>query len=111
MAPDCIWIVWEPGLPVTWDRCEEDDVTRDLSPVPVSATTNIHTTDIPFRTDNQFEKDLSEALPAEPDELLQLEKQYNGPYCTLLGEFQHIKENGLVPNSVMLPHVLVAPSM
>ena len=51
-------------------------------------TSNIHTTDTPFRTDNEFEK----ALPAEPDELLQLEKQYNGPYRTTLGQFQHLKE-------------------
>jgi hypothetical protein len=55
-------------------------------------TSNIHTTDTPFRTDNEFEKALSEALPAEPDELLQLEKQYNGPYRTTLGQFQHLKE-------------------
>jgi hypothetical protein len=51
-----------------------------------------HTTDTLFLTDNEYKKALSEALPAEPDELLQLEKQYNGPFCTSLGQFQHIKE-------------------
>eukprot|EP00978_Attheya_sp_CCMP212_P031384 scaffold118389_cov51-Attheya_sp.AAC.1 len=56
-------------------------------------STDLHTTDTPFCTDSEFEKALFETLPAEPDELLQLEKQYGGPYQTsTLGQFQHVKE-------------------
>eukprot|EP00978_Attheya_sp_CCMP212_P024647 scaffold77789_cov56-Attheya_sp.AAC.1 len=55
-------------------------------------STDLHTTDTLFRTDSEFEKALSETLPAEPDELIQLEKQYGGPYRTTLGQFQHVKE-------------------
>eukprot|EP00978_Attheya_sp_CCMP212_P017039 scaffold45200_cov53-Attheya_sp.AAC.1 len=55
-------------------------------------STDLHTTDTPFRTDSEFEKALSETLLAEPDELIQLEKQYGGPYRTTLGQFQHVKE-------------------
>eukprot|EP00978_Attheya_sp_CCMP212_P046043 scaffold371616_cov64-Attheya_sp.AAC.2 len=46
-------------------------------------------TDSPFRTDNEFEQTLSEALP---DELSILEQQYGGPFRTPLGIFQHVKE-------------------
>jgi hypothetical protein len=41
---------------------------------------DLHTTNSPFCTDNKFEQILSEALPAEPDELSILEQQYGGPF-------------------------------
>eukprot|EP00978_Attheya_sp_CCMP212_P035811 scaffold158076_cov30-Attheya_sp.AAC.1 len=44
----------------------------------------------PNKTETQIP--LSETLPAEPEELIQLEKQYGGPYQTTLGQFQHVKE-------------------
>eukprot|EP00978_Attheya_sp_CCMP212_P037019 scaffold171834_cov33-Attheya_sp.AAC.1 len=52
----------------------------------------LRTTDTPFRTDNEYEPIISEALPAEPAELIDLERQYGGPYRTSLGKFQHVKE-------------------
>jgi hypothetical protein len=64
------------------------DFVKDWFPEPA----DLHTTDSPFRTDNEFEQILSEALPAEPDELIMLEKQYGGPFRTSLGKFQHVKE-------------------
>eukprot|EP00978_Attheya_sp_CCMP212_P009163 scaffold21618_cov63-Attheya_sp.AAC.5 len=57
-----------------------------------SDSTDIHATDAPFRTDSDFEKASSETLPAEPDELLQLEQQFRGPSQTTLGQFQYVKE-------------------
>jgi hypothetical protein len=52
----------------------------------------LRTTDTPFRTDNEFEVQLSEALPANPQELAALSKEYNGDYRTHMGKFNHIKE-------------------
>eukprot|EP00978_Attheya_sp_CCMP212_P035888 scaffold158805_cov35-Attheya_sp.AAC.1 len=44
----------------------------------------LRTTDTPFQTDNKYEQIISEALPAEPAELIDLERQYGGPYRTSL---------------------------
>jgi len=52
----------------------------------------LRTTDTPFRTDNEYEQIISEALPAESAELIDLERLYGGPYRTSLGKFQHVKE-------------------
>ena len=55
-------------------------------------STNVRTADTPFRTDSQFEQDLAEVLPASPDELQQLEQEYNGPYRSTLGKLNHIQQ-------------------
>eukprot|EP00978_Attheya_sp_CCMP212_P030983 scaffold115760_cov65-Attheya_sp.AAC.2 len=52
----------------------------------------LRTTDTPFCTDNEFERDLTEALPANDGELADLSKQYCGDYCTHMGKFSHVKE-------------------
>jgi hypothetical protein len=52
----------------------------------------LRTTDTPFRTDNEFERDLAEALPASQTELVELSKQYGGDYRTHMGKFSHVKE-------------------
>lgn len=47
----------------------------------------VHT---PFRTDNQFELDLLEQLPATKEELTLLEKKYAGGFSSILGEIMHV---------------------
>ena len=44
----------------------------------------------PFRTDGQFERDLSECLPADDQELAQLEFEYKGSFPRLMGQVQHV---------------------
>eukprot|EP00978_Attheya_sp_CCMP212_P001980 scaffold4085_cov33-Attheya_sp.AAC.1 len=52
----------------------------------------LRATNTPFRTDNEFERDLAEALPSNDAELADLSKQYCGNYRTHMGMFGHIKE-------------------
>ena len=47
-------------------------------------------TDIPFRTDREYEQELMNAIPASPSELKLLEKEYKGSYATLYGQLLHV---------------------
>jgi len=47
-------------------------------------------TDIPFRTDRDYEQELMNAIPASPTELKLLEKEYKGSYATLYGQLLHV---------------------
>jgi len=47
-------------------------------------------TDIPFRTDRDYEQELMNAIPASPTELRLLEKEYKGSYATLYGQLLHV---------------------
>jgi len=47
-------------------------------------------TDIPFRTDREYEQDMMNAVPASPSELKLLEKEYKGSYATLYGQLLHV---------------------
>ena len=47
-------------------------------------------TDIPFRTDKDFEMEMMDAIPASPTELKLLEKEYKGSYSTLYGQLLHV---------------------
>jgi len=47
-------------------------------------------TDIPFRTDRDYEQELMNAIPASPSELKLLEKEYKGSYATLYGQLLHV---------------------
>ena len=60
--------------------------------LPPTTTERIKGADTPYRTDSQFEKDLSEQLPASQQELLVLEKDYGGKYSALIGQFLHIEQ-------------------
>ena len=52
-----------------------------------STMKEVHT---PFRTDNQFEIDLLEQLPATKEQLKLLEKKYGAGYSSILGDLMHI---------------------
>ena len=47
-------------------------------------------TNIPFRTDRDYEKELMDAIPATPPELRLLETEYKGSYATLYGQLLHV---------------------
>ena len=47
-------------------------------------------TDIPFRTDKEYETEMMDAIPASPSELALLEKEYKGSYSTLYGQLLHV---------------------
>jgi len=47
----------------------------------------VHT---PFRTDNQYEIDLMEQLPATKEQLQDLELRYGGGFSSILGEIMHV---------------------
>ena len=47
----------------------------------------VHT---PFRTDNEFERDLCEMLPATPSQLVALVKKYGGTFPEILGQLMHV---------------------
>jgi len=56
---------------------------------PPTTTERIKGADTPYRTDSQYEKELSEQLPASQKELMTLEKEYGGKYNALIGQFLH----------------------
>ena len=47
-------------------------------------------TDIPFRTDREYEQEMMNAVPASPSDLKLLEKEYKGSYATLYGQLLHV---------------------
>ena len=47
----------------------------------------VHT---PFRTDNQYEIDLLEQLPATKEELKELVKRYGAGFSSILGDIMHV---------------------
>lgn len=47
----------------------------------------VHT---PFRTDSQYEIDLSEQLPATKEELKKLIEKYGAPFASILGDIMHV---------------------
>ena len=53
-------------------------------------TSSFTRTDIPFRTDREYEQELMNAIPASPTELKLLEKEYKGSYATLYGQLLHV---------------------
>lgn len=48
---------------------------------------SVHT---PFRTDNVYERELAEQLPATPSQLLALEKKYKGSFPSIIGKLMHV---------------------
>ena len=42
-------------------------------------------------TDEAFERELAETLPADDEELKQLEYEYNGSYPRLIGQIMHVQ--------------------
>jgi len=56
---------------------------------PPDSTERLKDVHTPFRTDSQFEQDLSEQLPATGNHLRELEKRYGGSYSKLIGMLNH----------------------
>lgn len=56
---------------------------------PEGMVERLKTADTPYPTDSQFEKELSQTLPATPEELSKLELEFGGQFNSLIGQFLH----------------------
>ena len=59
---------------------------------PPDNNERLKSADTPYRTDNEYERALAEALPAQGKDLVELEKKYGGSYHSLVGEFLHVQQ-------------------
>ena len=59
---------------------------------PPERTERLKSADTPYRTDSEYERALSETLPATGRELTELEIQFGGPYHSLVGAILHVQQ-------------------
>ena len=57
---------------------------------PNESKENVKPVHTPFRTDNTYERELAETLPASSAELIRLAKEYRGSYPALVGQLMHV---------------------
>ena len=75
---------------ISYDQTEHIQDTIVDKYFPPSTTSTLKTVHTPFRTDNQFEIDLCEDLPATPAQLKLLIARYGGSYGEIIGQLMHI---------------------
>ncbi len=98
---------------VSFDQAHHIKTTIINKWFPPSLTERIKGVDTLFRTDPQYERALSEQLPATGDDLKCLEKKYGGKYNAIIGQVLHPQQVSRFDTGFAVSHLAqfnVAPN-
>ena len=75
---------------ISFDQTKHTQKTIASKFFPPETTEHLKSPHTPFRTDSQFETNISENLLATEQQLLELLKQYGGTYAEIIGQLMHL---------------------
>jgi len=78
------------GISIDQSEHIQDHIINKYFPPAKIEDSHLKKVHTPFRTDNKYEIDLLEELPATPEQLKILEQKYGGTYASIIGAIMHV---------------------